>query len=177
MKAFYKKVCPNCGVEFSTTKKFKKYCSLKCSDEADKKRRKEKYKPKPKVTYQKICPVCGKEFDTEKSTQIYCSLACKRTENQKAEKAAVVKKNCVICGKEFETNKPTLIVTCSKECSHIRHLQMCNLNKDKVQKVTLRQCPICGNEFVPYRQTQIFCSAKCKDAARNERKHKTLKEF
>lgn len=165
------KECLICGKKFLSHLKSKKYCSAECSEEADRRRHK-KYLVGEKV-YKKICANCGKEFETAKSTKVYCSIECKRAENQKAERAAVAVKKCVICGKEFETNKPTLILTCSKECSKARHLQISN--KHKVKKSGIKICPICKQNFEAYRATQKYCSEKCRDAARSKRKNETLK--
>lgn len=168
--------CQICGRTFYSWIR-SKYCSYECGKEADRRRRRAKWheNKKPPVIFKRNCPVCGKEFETLKSTKIYCSQECKRIENRKAEKTASAVKKCVVCGKEFLTNKPTLIITCSKKCSYIRHLQMGNLRK--VRKAGVKICPNCGKKFQQYRSTQKYCSAKCRDAARNERKCELRKQL
>lgn len=147
-----------------------------CSKQAEKLRKQnyEKIRRPPTKSYSKICPVCGKSFETSRSTQIYCGTHCKKLANQKIIKSNVVVKKCIVCGKSFETNKPTLIKTCSKECSYLHHLNICNNHKTARSKIK-KTCPVCGVEFEPYRKSQIYCSIICRDVMRAKRKSQGYK--
>lgn len=62
------KRCPNCGTEFER-RGLRKYCSLGCSIEFQKKQRR-------KEPEKKFCAVCGKEFLTVRGYQRTCSHRC-----------------------------------------------------------------------------------------------------
>ena len=144
----YKKICPQCGKEYETSKRNKKYCSQKCFDKA----RKDKAQ---KLIKTRICKYCGKEFtryvstnDEKKGGGKYCSREC----SWKAKKT-VKPRPCAYCGKLFTPLKNSKKL-CSIECA----------NKAKTGKS--RVCPICYKEFRPRKQSSTYCCRKCADIAR-----------
>lgn len=64
------KDCDHCGTEFITKSPKHRYCSPKCSKEAN--RKLTKLKVKKKYIYTKICPSCEVEFTTTNKTKVYC---------------------------------------------------------------------------------------------------------
>ena len=154
--------CAICGKDFSARRKCSKYCSKECRAEGERiNKQKWQAQNAPATTiFTKTCPVCGEDFETLRNSQIYCSIKCKRTANRAILKVPVKIKKCVICGAEFETNKPDTL-TCSKECSYRHHLNICNKRNESVDAKHV--CPVCGEDFVPYRNTQVYCSSKCRD--------------
>lgn len=80
-------------------------------------------------------------------------------------------KVCVICGKHF-TGRGTAI-TCSIECSNIRHAQMqVKWNKRNRHSPPLEPipCAVCGEIYLPTTRNQRYCSKKCQNKAHNESK-------
>lgn len=79
------KKCLFCKNDFSTSKKFKRYCSVKCNlqhyrqknkRELNKKRLIAYHLKNPRLNYAKKCVVCNKNFETKNKKQIYCSPNC-----------------------------------------------------------------------------------------------------
>jgi len=71
-------------------------------------------------------------------------------------------KTCVICGTKF-TTKIRNKITCSPECSHIRHLQKKRENRARNKKpLPPRHCLVCGRTFTPTHGNQEICSLECR---------------
>ena len=85
----YNKVCPQCGLHFTSKKTNAVYCSPSCGKKyraalrSDKERQKGRQNSFDKsvdflavsrrIKVAKICPCCGREFAAEKSTTMFCS--------------------------------------------------------------------------------------------------------
>lgn len=82
------KICHQCGKEFNTEKKNKKFCSRSCASESLK-----------KEPYHLICQWCGKEFTNRSKHAKFCCTQCNGKHN--AKKSIV--KQCEYCGKDFTT--------------------------------------------------------------------------
>lgn len=135
-------ICVYCGTPLVIGKKF---CSLQCKAESQKK------------TVSFICAACGKEFKMWpclKRKTNYCSLACYRNNTRRKEKRL-----CRVCGKEFLV-KSYLIrkgfgFFCSRECQHKTYPEKIHMN-----------CKQCGKEILvcPSKvHLTKFCSKKCTD--------------
>ena len=122
----YTKVCPECGKEFITSSKRKKYCCPNCTAAA--------YRDRHRVEHIKVCPICGKEFKARRSIDVYCSKDCyekskvsyRRTHKVLKER---LEKTCPVCGKKF-TGKNSQKIYCSRKCQwqayrskHLKELQ------------------------------------------------------
>lgn len=141
-------ICSYCGKTFESYWT-KKYCSLECCREADKKRKRETYVGKR----EKTCRFCGKELPKYKSR--FCCNECKNKYNRI--KTGVVqsyekkKRICVVCGKIFYSHRQDK-KACSIECTNInRGKQRYNgiiVDKDiDLKKLSQRdngQCMLCG---------------------------------
>lgn len=119
----YKKVCPVCGKEFTTTNKRKIHCCANC--------RAAFYRDKHRNVYKKVCLICGKEFTVNRCLNVYCSKECyekskviyRHTHKVVKEK---VKKMCPVCGKEFVTsvyNKRYCSRKCQRQDYRSNHLE------------------------------------------------------
>ena len=85
--------CVHCGEEFTTTRRDKKFCSVKCCKEHYKQ---EHVKPKPL----RKCPICDNEFTPNTNAQKYCSsLCCERAHGHPNVREHQC--TCKRCGKKF----------------------------------------------------------------------------
>lgn len=101
--------CPVCKKEFETKHLNQKYCSVKCRDIKNGRRR-------PESLDKKTCPICGKEFIPKSGNQKYCSKDCYNQEQKNKRKPIDLIVNvCPVCGKKFETKKINKKF-CSDEC-------------------------------------------------------------
>ena len=69
-----KKICKQCGIDFSTGRSDKIFCTDICKD---------KYYKLRKNWTKKLCPNCGETFSTSKSYQVYCNPNCYKTRKRK----------------------------------------------------------------------------------------------
>ena len=99
----YNKVCPQCGLHFTSKKTNAVYCSPSCGKKyraalrSDKERQKGRQNSFDKsvdflavskrVKIAKICSCCGREFAAEKSTTMFCSGNCARKYRRRQEAA------------------------------------------------------------------------------------------
>lgn len=138
-------ICLNCSVNFETTNKSKKYCSIKCCNEYNKKNRKD---PRAK-NRKKQCQYCNKEFiDNTKFNKLkYCSKKCHELwmkENPRHTKI------CPVCGKEYKSNRKEQKY-CSKECTFLNLMVEPN-----------SVCLCCGEKFRKQKHhSGKFCSRNC----------------
>lgn len=81
----YTTTCSVCSNTFSGIRAWVKYCSEKCRNSANNRRKGER----EGRTYTANCVICGQEFTRARTTQIMCSPACaaRRAAQQAAEKA------------------------------------------------------------------------------------------
>lgn len=108
----YKKICEQCGAEYTTENKHQKYCSYKCRGEAQKKGQ----------TY--ICENCGKEFFVHdwdsrwrKNDPKYCSTDCYHLASRNAPRRVEEEtRTCEQCGKPFTTKVNSGKRFCSIQC-------------------------------------------------------------
>ncbi len=99
----YNKVCPQCGLHFTSKKTNAIYCSQSCGKKYRASLRSEKERQNGRqnsfdksvdflavsrrIKVAKICPCCGKEFAAEKSTTMFCSGNCARKYRRRQEAA------------------------------------------------------------------------------------------
>lgn len=99
----YNKVCPQCGLHFTSRKTNAIYCSPSCGKKyraalwSEKERQNGRQNSFDKsvdflavsrrVKVAKICPCCGREFTAEKSTTMFCSGNCARKYRRRQEAA------------------------------------------------------------------------------------------
>lgn len=108
--------CKQCGVDFlsipSEIKAGKKYCSLKCRNEASKKIKVERIKIK--------CSFCCKEFDVKhneiKNGKKYCSVNCQHNAYKKL-KVKRVEQTCIKCENKFLITEYRKKIDGGKYCS------------------------------------------------------------
>ena len=99
----YNKVCPQCGLHFTSKKTNAIYCSQSCGKKYRAALRSEKERQNGRqnsfdksvdflavsrrIKVAKICPCCGREFAAEKSTTMFCSGNCARKYRRRQEAA------------------------------------------------------------------------------------------
>ena len=99
----YNKVCPQCGLHFSSKKTNAIYCSQSCGKkyraalrfEIERQNGRQNSFDKSvdflavsrRIKVAKICPCCGREFAAEKSTTMFCSGNCARKYRRRQEAA------------------------------------------------------------------------------------------
>ena len=99
----YNKVCPQCGLHFTSKKTNAIYCSQSCGKKYRASLRSEKERQNGRqnsfdksvdflavsrrIKVAKICPCCGREFAAEKSTTMFCSGNCARKYRRRQEAA------------------------------------------------------------------------------------------
>ena len=113
----YKRICPECGKEFTTSNERKIHCCVNCNAAA--------YRNRHRVKHEKVCPICGKKFVARRSIDVYCSKECyeeskviyRHTHKVIKEQ---VKKVCPVCGKEF-VGKNSRRTYCSRKCKEIAY--------------------------------------------------------
>ena len=97
----YNKVCPQCGLHFTSKKTNAIYCSQSCGKKYRAALRSEKERQNGRqnsfdksvdflavsrrIKVAKICPCCGREFAAEKSTTMFCSGNCARKYRRRQE--------------------------------------------------------------------------------------------
>jgi len=102
-------VCGVCGILFTTSHKYPKYCSDQCRDEAklltkEKIIKENKEKALLYKGHVRSCLYCGAEFNTKFSQRSkYCSERCAHLYLYGREEPKDTVKLCDWCGKEFET--------------------------------------------------------------------------
>ena len=133
------------------------------------------------------CEQCGKEFENNYRAphQRFCSKKCRdnwwwahREENPKSSPPPD-ERVCVICGKTFYSRHNTQ-KCCSKPCSAENeerrrkdyfYRQFSAKIKSTIEpEEPPQKCRHCGKEFIPTRQGQVYCDAKCYDADRRRLK-------
>jgi hypothetical protein len=113
-------ICKQCGNEFKSEHKGKKYCTMKCYGDAQKGNpaypnivNKRGIKPRKRTI--SVCIVCGKSFEHKSYRKAkYCSKLCWSHRNPKE------MIECLYCGKEYWTYDKTRKY-CSKKCSDKHH--------------------------------------------------------
>ena len=99
----YNKICPQCGLHFTSKKTNAIYCSQSCGKKYRAALRSEKERQNGRqnsfdksvdflavsrrIKVAKICPCCGREFAAEKSTTMFCSGNCARKYRRRQEAA------------------------------------------------------------------------------------------
>ena len=99
----YNKVCPQCGLHFTSKKTNAVYCSPSCGKKYRAALRSENERQNGRqnsfdksvdflavsrrIKVAKICPCCGREFAAEKSTTMFCSGNCARKYRRRQEAA------------------------------------------------------------------------------------------
>ena len=130
------KICPICNIDYNDDKSRKKYCSIKCANEAQIK----------KITVE--CQQCQKYFETwptKIKTRKYCSMECKK-EGVKHN----IRHNCLCCGTSFMTIRSQMKKYCSRIC----------FGKHKCLDID-KECVVCNQIFKPKFNHHVSCSAKC----------------
>lgn len=98
------KTCGNCGIEYQTSDSGRKYCSRKCSGEAQ------------QTKTSGRCEICGVLF-VARAGATYCSRKCRYLSQ-----VTRVPKSCDICGKSFSVklavHKLGRGKYCSTDCFH-----------------------------------------------------------
>lgn len=72
----WKQICPQCGKEFYTMNRFRKYCHLSDCRSRAKQERNEKKKHEHYSEH--ICPVCSAYFISKRTDARFCSNACRQ---------------------------------------------------------------------------------------------------
>lgn len=162
----YTSTCINCGKEFTSKNKGRKFCSHSCSALFQGKNGKTYFQQEDIVRVPwnkrnnpyKTCEHCGCLFFASSSSIKYCSRKCYAEHIRKEKRGRIYL--CENCGKEFysrsgyKNNTPKF---CSQECS--RQYHKANYKKKEYHLT----CKECGKEFVvgSNEQNHQFCSKEC----------------
>ena len=120
------------------------------------------------------CEQCGKEFENNYRAphQRFCSKKCRDAwwwahRKEKAKPSPPPDERvCVVCGKKFysrHNSKKCCSEACSKENSRRRNKEYFyrQFLRERESDQTKQKCRHCGKEFIPTRQGQVYCDAKC----------------
>lgn len=151
--------CAICGVKFTGRKK--KYCSTDCSNEARRKRNRERWrKQNPgwndgrEVT--KECEWCGEQYQVIKRYAYqsqYCSDECRQERYSREVRGhGPAEEDRARREKQKEQRKEKL-----KRGQHQRYLE----------RLTVKECEWCGGEFETDIPSQVTCSDECRRKRRN----------
>ena len=129
------------------------------------------------------CEQCGKEFENNYRAphQRFCSKKCRDAwwwahRKEKAKPSPPPdERTCVVCGKKFysrHNSKKCCSEACSKENARQRNKEYFyrQFLGERETDQTKQKCRHCGKEFIPTRQGQVYCDAKCYDADRRRLK-------
>lgn len=161
-KLIYKCICQNCGNTFNVDSNRynagkNKYCSSKCSSEAQKSR----------IHYN--CEYCNKECNTtpseyNKTINHFCSHEC--ADKFRADKHHITK-HCEWCNKEFEVKLSMQNQRfCSQQCQCKWQSTIVGENNPRFTSQLIK-CDWCGTEYYekPYKingQENHFCCKNCR---------------
>ena len=138
-------ICKYCGSEFQSRDRERKYCSVKCSNNALL-----RYKPV-------LCKNCNKSF-YPRNKQEFCSKKCYFSHCVSSGKRRKLKKKvCKQCRKTFQPRKASQKF-CSKACVD-----------DNKRANHLYVCEHCGKTFRPSKASQRFCNHFCSARALGEK--------
>lgn len=139
-----KKVCKECGNEFTKEYNAQKYCSDKCKKFVDNQRKK---------GFQLTCLNCNKTFIGNKTNK-FCSKECKSKHMK--ENFTINTFECKSCRKSFDS-KNTFAQFCGTTCRS-KHYREHN----KIKCV----CIVCEDEFETPYKGQKCCSVECANKSR-----------
>lgn len=164
------RICKICNKEYELNEDGAgyKYCSKYCTDEARRKRNRERWReanPEWDKGINKVCEWCGKEFTVPaRNAHIarFCSDKCRDTWHSREVKG-------------HGTQDKYL-----KERKKQKQERRIKLKKERIQKIKTVKCLWCGKRFETIIQAQVTCSSKCSHKRRNrmawERKEGRLNE-
>lgn len=143
--AMPRKVCPQCGEQFTPKYKSQRFCSRPCVAAS---------RRKPPVY--NTCEQCGERFETNRHDLArgygrFCSRDC-ASESRK-ERIAL---ECEQCGKEFERH------------NYYEDQRFCSYGCSAHSRMKFSNCEYCGEEFWLRKGTdRTYCSKDCYDADRH----------
>lgn len=160
------RACVVCGNAL-TSKMDKKCCGADCSAEHRRRWMADRWnKRKPEMS-RRQCAHCSAEFLTSHAKQQkYCGSACRGMAAQVQERE--LSRLCAVCGREFP--RCGHIKFCSDECRDARnrsHQRASALRHGRLKGPQQLTCAHCDASFTG-RADQLYCSGKCKDAARDK---------
>lgn len=92
----------------------------------------------------------------------------RHTEESLAKAWEKVERTCEVCGKKYMATKRSHYCSPRCECEARRR------RNGVIRKVEIRRCARCGSEFTSNTANQKYCSAKCANAAKYERKRRRI---
>lgn len=145
----YKFDCDECGKEFPTNSRTKRFCSNKCQKKFYLKGATKVDRPK------RSCPKCRRKYTPTAHNQLYCSIKCKRL-------AATKDLVCEVCGAKFLGRR-------AKYCS-----EKCRLSVVPEKERIEFTCTSCGRKLLSRNPARKFCSAACHKKHRREQSSTSL---
>jgi len=125
---------------------------------------------------ERFCKECGSPFKPKKYNSVYCSKKCyKKAMNENRRKPTLPQRQCPVCGEWFAP-KSRISRFCSAECRakrYVLHSAETAKNTKTLSKPKFKVCAHCGWQFAiinPHQWKKAYCSEKCRNAARNERR-------
>lgn len=172
----YKIICLNCGTEFETQDKRRKYCSLQCANLKHQEQR-VKYETSKKVS--KECLNCKKEFYSRDKRSKFCGRSCAAHYNNilKGEKTEEEKKKISESLKKYRLSNKMSEETKEKISISLFEYNLNNPKNTLSDKVKV--CKQCDNVFYPDKGSRSYCSYECYNKSRegqnkNEISYKTF---
>ena len=174
-----KRLCAQCGAEFTSNRSTARFCSAACRIKHFTKT------SDPGNGKDAVCVMCGDTYVKKSKTNMTCSVVCSRKRSRARGKEDKINKDCAICGAGF-TPRRVLDVCCSPRCSnaHARKARAkqiecldcgavfthetqgvakrCVVCRAKPMVTASEPCCYCGERFEhATTESSRFCSRKC----------------
>jgi hypothetical protein len=145
------KICENCQSLITAKRGKRRFCSISCLNEHQKKNGN---------NINKSCVDCGNIFSVPISNSKRI-VRCKLCISKKF--TGMVEKLCVICGSSFKVKpyRRNLSKYCSNECRH----KVPVVGRKVLKKI---ECEFCKKTFQPISSKTKFCSKECFDKSREK---------
>ena len=172
-------VCIECGDTFNGIEGYNKYCTRKCSDNAQRKKMVQRQRNGTYFIVSK-CKECGKKFNDPRfgRVKLYCSEECIKANRKKKHPWRFTYRQCKNCGGEFlpktsqsRNNRGYSGTYCSRACFFEYK------KENKKQKKTApfppgseRQCIVCKEIFIVerHKEKSLTCGRQCAVKYRSE---------
>lgn len=153
------KLCLECNSEFVVTSKHPntRYCNLKCSASAKKKR---------EIRH---CLQCDGAFETTVGNdRRFCTSICANRYNQPPDPTKHTTVKCVVCGAVFEAWVSRKATCCSRKCASKLSAGASKPKARRPENLRTLYCEHCNKEYVVHvaqvtGRRSRFCSTICRD--------------
>lgn len=180
-------ICPVCHKDFFPLQINMIYCSKRCRDLNNHRKRQAKRLAARLVRLQKICPICGKSFVAKSDHFKYCSDECSHNAFKSQNNSSYQRnkeKRRAYRRKNYLKNRDTILakqrakyrekVAEKSKTPRPRKVKVKTQSETKTAIHPLKHCAFCGNEFISKNSLHIYCSITCRRKAEFKNKSKQL---